>query len=201
MIDRPSGRVRNAAMQRCYCSGNRPVIVHCQAPAAAQQPHLSTPSPLPQPLKGSSPGPVFVLRMKQTQSASAAHLVSETHENRHEQVRTNDIHVLASVLLIQTAEALPQLDDLLSVDCDVAGLPLQAVRRPRFYEHFYLNAERRCHGLPQVGKSTQHIRRAEAGVLAEAPPDGWCSMTRLLGRDRRLPASPAVRSRDAMDAA
>jgi hypothetical protein len=45
------------------------------------------------------------------------------------------------------------------------------------------------------------MRRPAARALAEAPPDGWCSMTRLLGRDRLLPASPAVSRRDAMDAA
>lgn len=53
-----------------------------------------------------------------------------------------------------------------------------------------------------IEKSAQQkLERSAAVVLAEAPPDGWCSMTRLLGRDRRLPASPAVSSRDAMDAA
>ena len=66
----------------------------------------------------------------------------------------------------------------------------------------HLNAERGRHSHLQWEKSAQQQKeRSAAGELAEAPPDGWCSMTRLLGRDRRLPASPAVRSRDAMDAA
>lgn len=32
-----------------------------------------------------------------------------------------------------------------------------------------------------------------------APPEGWCSIILLLGSDRRWPASPAARSKDAME--
>lgn len=35
----------------------------------------------------------------------------------------------------------------------------------------------------------------------EAPPEGWCTMMRLLGRERRWPGSPAASSRLAMLAA
>ena len=57
--------------------------------------------------------------------------------------------------------------------------------------------------MRQTG-TLQKASRLTAGAQRHptcAPPEGWCSMMRLLGSDMRCPVSPAHSSRLAMDAA
>ena len=91
---------------------------------------------------------------------------------------------LTGVLVVQPVELSPQVQHLVRVDLDVAGLALH-VRGGRSARLPPCRAPGR---RPWVGRTWK-------------PPEGWCIMMRACGSDRLSPCSPAHSNREAMDAA
>lgn len=135
-------------------------------------------------------------------------------------ILTDLFQVLVCVFHVELVQAAACFHDLLCMNLDITGLPLhtmlcvslsfegqetspQVATRPQGPMQYRLRNNRDI--LKGLKGLSRDLATAPGGVLhcrlTEAPPEGWCSMMRLLGSERRSRGSPAARSSDAMDAA